>query len=355
MKLAVFAAMIAAFVIGFLFYRSHQRDIRAKAELERSRFWKDAAFLETLDRSGKLGRKGIAVVAPASGLSDENARVARAIAEDMGIRLPERTMQYGVIPYNATGDETRLELLRQALNAPDIEVIWPVRGGYGSSRLLSSLADMPEPETRKIFIGYSDMTFLHLFLRKWNWRTVHGAMFWEVSGAGRLGREENFRQLASLLSGAEKEIRYTGLRPVNDAAKNADAPIEGAICGGNLTCLAAAAGTPWSLKGEGLILFLEDVKEQGYKIDRMLTQLIDAGTFEGARAVLLGAFTRGDEHTDYALERFAQGMDIPVFRTDQFGHGEKNYPLVFNSPAVIEKGRGEDGFHELRMDATLLP
>lgn len=319
------------------------------------RLWEDASFQASLAKSGKRGLQGIAVVAPASGLSDENARKALEMAGRLDIRLSADAMRYGVVPYTANSDSARLEQLLQALNDSETEVLWAVRGGYGSSRLLAELAKSAKPETAKIFVGYSDLTFLHLFLHQWGWRTVHGGMFWELSGTEEGHDVENYRLLASLLAGELDELRYDGLKPFNSAAEALSRPVEGLIIGGNLTCLAAAVGTPWPPEGSGKILFLEDVKEKGYKLDRMLVQLKEAGIFDGVGAVILGDFTKGDDNVDFALERFAKELSAPVFRTDLFGHGRKNYPLILNGRAVIEKTSGDGNAFGLRMDAKQLP
>lgn len=315
--------------------------------------WNDASFVSLLNRSGRRGAKGILVVAPSSGLKGQNPQKARDIADTLEIALPKEAVDPEIVPYTANDDETRFRLLAEGLRDPDAEVLWALRGGYGASRLLPALAAMPEPATRKVIVGYSDITFLHLFFQRWNWPTVHGAMFWELTGAGKGKSAENFRLLAALLAGETKELRYAGLTPCNDAARTASFPLRTVVRGGNLTCLAAAVGTPWSVDSAGAALFIEDVKERGYKLDRTLTQLRHAGVFDHAAAVVLGEFSQGDDQVDFALERFARECAKPVFRTDLFGHGEKNLPLVFNCPAVLEKDAGT-GEIVLRIDTTPL-
>lgn len=312
----------------------------------------EPAFLGDLERA-RLKRGGIALIAPSSGFSDESARAVRVLATALGASLPENAFSAGAVPYSANADTVRLELLAEALADPDIGIIWAALGGYGSSRLLDGLARLPVSDfPKKILIGYSDITFLHLYVQKLGWQTVHGSLFAELRGTSR--DADNFRLLAALLAGNMDELRYGPLKPCNAAARTAG-PIRSVVTGGNLTCLAAAVGTPWALDAAGKILLLEDVKEPGYKIDRMLTQLRDAGQLDGVRAVILGTFTAGDQFTEYALERFARDCGIPVFKTDIFGHGAKNYPLIFNAPAVLEGNtNGEDSF-SLSIRASLLP
>lgn len=340
--------------VGALLSRLGPRDSPPEAK-PRVRLWENASFLSLLHASGKRGTAGIAIVAPASGLhSEESVQKAYDIADRLGVCFSREALKSDVVPYTANADDKRLDLLLEALRDPDIEVLWAFRGGYGSSRLLTALADVPAPANRKIFVGYSDMTFLHLFFDRWNWRTIHADMFWELPLAGESKDAENFRLLASLLAGREEPLRYEGLTPFNRAAKETSLPVQAAITGGNLTCLAAAVGTPYAPRTDERILFIEDVKERGYQIDRMLTQLRDAGAFIKVKAVILGSFSRGDEASEFALERFAADCDKPVFRTDLFGHGEKNYPLVFNSPAEIAKLPDGENFG-LTIEANLLP
>ncbi len=235
------------------------------------------------------------------------------------------------------------------MNDPDVEVLWAVRGGYGASRLLPALENGATlPEAPKVLVGYSDITFLHLFLGKRGWPSVHGAMFWELGADG--SDPENFRRLAAVLSGETAELRYEGLKPGNPAAEKLDQPVAGKLVGGNLTCLTAAVGTPWQPDVSGNILFLEDVKEKGYKLDRLFTQLQQAGLLDGASAILLGEFSEGDEQVEFALARFAQSVSVPVFRCDWFGHGEKNYPLILGAPAAIA---AEGAGFVLRIDNIL--
>lgn len=352
----IFPALAAVLVI--LMATVHYFRIQAEKRMvvdDAPALWKDEAFRNSLEKSGKLGVKGIMVVAPSSGLKEESLKKAREIAEYLHIRFPEDAVRQAAVPYTANNDDTRLELLQQALNDPDVEVLWALRGGYGSGRLLPSLAQMTPPKTRKIVVGYSDVTFLHLLFQSWGWQTIHGAMFWELYYAGNSKNVENLNRLTALLAGDVKELRYTGLKPLNQHAKNSTSPIMGILCGGNLTCLAAAAGTPWALKGEGKIVLLEDVDEAGYKVDRLLTQMRDSGALDGVAAILLGEFTGGDEALELALKRFAEDFSAPVFQSPLFGHGKDNFPLLFNAQANVTADREEAGTFVLTNATDALP
>lgn len=311
----------------------------------------DPVFMENIKLSGTLGTKGITIIAPSSGFSENGARKFHAIADTLGVNFPQDSLNRRAVPFHANSDTARFTLLAAALADPDTEVIWAALGGYGASRLLESLATLPEPPARKkIIVGYSDITFLHLYFQKLGWRTVHASLFGELASTRK--DPENFRRLAALLAGRVELLRYEGLVPFNDAAAKLARPVRGVVTGGNLTCVTAAVGTPWALDAAGKILFLEDVKEPGYKIDRMLTQLRNAGQLQGVLAIVFGTFTAGDQNTPFALERFAKTCLVPVFKTDLFGHGAKNYPLVFNAPAVLENASGG---YRLSIRADMLP
>lgn len=352
-KIALCLVLLVVVAIAVLMLRTEKAVVEPEKEEPLSRLLDDTAFLADLERSGKRGLKGIAVVAPASGLRGENVEKVYALAERFGVAFSREALDPAVIPYTANSDAVRLRLLSEALNDPETEVVWAMRGGYGVSRILPDLAVLPPPPIPKVFIGYSDLTFLHLYLQKLGWKTVHGAMFWELSVPSK--DPENFRQLAALLSGRNTELRHEGLRPFNAAAREQEEPIRAVVTGGNLTCLTAAVGTPWALEATGRIVVMEDVKERGYKLDRMFTQLRAAGQLDGVAAVILGTFSAGDDDVEFALERFAAELPAPVFRTDLFGHGVKNRPLVFNAPAVIEKSGSEDGSATLIIQAGTPP
>lgn len=338
MPLALVATLFVLTCVLFAYsYRASEAE---DAEPPMPALLDDAAFLADLGAAAAGGMAGIAVVAPASGLKGKRAKTAYKMAGKLGVAFPAAALDPEAAPYNANSDAVRLDLLIEALAGEDAGVVWALRGGYGASRLLPKLDKLAPPPFPKPFVGYSDMTFLHLFLRRWGWPTIHGAMFSELPQADK--DEDNFRRLAALLAGKAEELRYAGIKPLNRAARERREPLAAPITGGNLTCVAAAVGTPWPLDPAGKIVFLEDVGEKGYKLDRMFTQLDQAGVFDAAEAVLLGSFTEGDEHAAYALGRFADACAKPVFRTDLFGHGPKNYPLVFNVPAVLAPD-GEEG------------
>ncbi len=276
--------------------------------------------------------KTIYMVAPASAVPQEDLQKLRAL--DLKIHSPEDIIANNMV-YHANTDQKRFDFLEEALfNIDKHTVVWAVRGGYGSARLIEDLSLLPKPKQEKYFIGSSDITALHLFLSQaWGWKTIHGSGL-----RGLLNTEQdpdNFLRMAAIIAGAKQTV-ISDLYPMNAQAKDLK-KIKRLLTGGNLTLVQTSIGTSWQIQSQEKILFLEETLEPGYKIDRAFTQLQQAGIFKDVKAIVLGDFEEDDSKTDvqFALERFAKETTIPVFKCNAFGHGTKNYPLVYNSEASI--------------------
>jgi muramoyltetrapeptide carboxypeptidase len=254
--------------------------------------------------------------------------------------------------------EVQLKHLKDALKS-DAKAIWCLRGGYGSMRLIPHLLKMHPPKKPKLFIGFSDITALHLFfIQKWNWPVIHGRTISQMNPehAGSPDR----KLLTDVIFGKETNHTFKKLIPLNSAAKT-QKEISGTITGGNLRILQSSLGTSWELNAKGKILFIEDVAERGYSVDRMLEQLFQAKIIDkGLKALVFGDFTEGQEKdgkdlTLDAMERFAKRVSYPVLRGLPAGHGhELNYPVPFNTKCTLKLGRSAElscsygGSHEFR-------
>lgn len=278
----------------------------------------------------------IRLIAPASGI-DPNKIPALQSLTFLKLSIPENLI-VNKIPYHSNSDADRLEMLKQAIYEAPEKIIWTLRGGYGTARLIDSLRTLPTPKNEKIFIGSSDNTALHLFMSQhWGWKTIHGA---GLNGLLNPNQDpENFSKLAQLIAHKKSNITIDHLVPMNNAAnavKKANQKISGKLTGGNISIIQTSIGTDWQIQSEGKILFLEEVNEKGYQVDRLLHHLKQAGVFKGVKAIVFGDFADPkDEWVELALERFAKEMDIPIYKTDEFGHGTKNYPLIYNSESEI--------------------
>jgi muramoyltetrapeptide carboxypeptidase len=277
--------------------------------------------------------KQIRVVAPASGIGLDQLLLLKQLP-GLNLSIPEEIVTSDIC-YHASSDAHRFTQLCDALyDEDDDTVIWTLRGGYGSARLLDKLQSCPLPSKEKTFIGFSDNTALHLFLTKtWHWRSIHGA------GLSQLLLDtpdpENYRRIAALLDPSARASSYFNLTPMNHAARDA-AGLTGWMQGGNLTLVENSIGTSWQIETDGAFLFLEEVGEKGYRIDRSLNHLRQAGLLKRISAVVFGECI-GPDHSGIrvALERFAAESSFPVYETDEFGHGRKNYPIYYTTEARI--------------------
>ena len=239
--------------------------------------------------------------------------------------------------------EIQLEHMKRALYS-DSKAIWCLRGGYGSMRLIPHMLKWKKPKRPKLFIGFSDITSLHLFFNNhWNWPTIHGRTISQMHPEKKDSPDRKL--LEDIIFGKKDEMTFKGLRPLNEAAKKAGI-VKGKITGGNLRIIQSSLGTNWELKPKGKILFIEDVAERGYSVDRMLEQMIQAKLIDkGLKAVVFGDFTEGAEKDGRelvwdAIDRFAARVPYPVLKGLPAGHGsETNYPVPFNTNCELKLGR----------------
>lgn len=225
-------------------------------------------------------------------------------------------------------DDARLEQIHRAARATDIDAVMIARGGYGLSRLLDRIdwALVAASATRGVrWIGYSDFTAFQLALLA---RT--GAPSFAgpgVSGDFGVAQPDEFMlaHFDALMAGSLLPVRWVEQHPAG-APRLVEA-VEGTIWGGNLSLVAGAVGTPWLPDVEDGLLFLEDVSEHPYRIERMLHQLMYAGVLARQRAIVLGAFTdwKAAPHDNgYGLasvvEYFRSRVSVPIVTGLPFGH-----------------------------------
>jgi len=249
-------------------------------------------------------------------------------------------------------DVQRAGALNSFARDPLIGTIWCARGGYGSTRLLPLLdawdtagALKRDP---KLLIGFSDVTGLHLYLhKKIGLPTLHAPMP-GTPGFSKLTPRVD-RLLREFLAGKIKLGKNSYTSEWTTSKKQLLLPptraVEGTILGGNLSLIATMVGTPWQPDLSGCFLFLEDCAEQPYRVDRMLTQLHNAGMLDGLNGVLLGDFEADVVYKEkiektYWKEIFRERFEplgIPVLTGLPVGHGKKNDPLPLGVRAAITK------------------
>jgi len=265
-------------------------------------------------------------VAPSSAFDRE--RFERGIAALRGIGLEPR---YSDAVFTRTGhlagdDGRRFEELETALRSESKAVIL-ARGGYGILRFATRI----QPAD-KLVIGYSDATILHEIWRRAGLASIHGPM------CTQLGEDPAaLQRLKSLLFGEEP----TAVEWEPDTARGGRA--EGVLAGGNLATLASMCGTPLQPQFRDCIVLLEDLNEPPYRLDRLLTQLLLAGAFVGAKAFVIGDLTAPGEdpagRTEAVAERLLP-LSVPLVFEAPFGHGGRNQPVLFGARHQLDAGEG---------------
>ena len=289
----------------------------------------------------------IAVVAPSFAADPDTAGEAAESIREMGfipVLFPSCHASFG---YFAGSDRLRASDINRAFLDPSIDGIFCLRGGYGAARLLPLLDYHAIRTHPKVFMGYSDVTALHLvFQQRCRMVTFHGPVVRELKQADSFTRRSMLCCLCtpgpSTLSCDDRQpLQSLSVRPgrFSDGPFSPGAsifPAEGILTGGNLTTLCSLLGTPYEPDTRGKILFLEETNEASYRIDRMLTSLALSGKLEQCAGILLGSFTDCPSSTAgqdraFSLEEVLRDRlclpKLPVFFGLPCGHGKQNLTL----------------------------
>ncbi len=268
----------------------------------------------------------IGIISPASPIAD-TSKIQEGVRylESLGYRTLVGRHAEAKKGYLAGTDKQRLADIHAMFRNRHVKAIFCVRGGYGSPRLLPSLDYALVRANPRILVGFSDVTAIHLALwHRCRLVTFSGPMV----GVDMLGKmdpftEENFWRVLSLpmrdlrisLDGETTTVLHRGRG-------------EGRILGGNLSLVAGLIGTPYIPEFRDSILFLEDVGEEPYRIDRMFTQLRNSGVLGSAKCLLAGQFTDcvakqsipGSQTIEEVLSEIAGHLKVPFLANLPFGH-----------------------------------
>lgn len=292
----------------------------------------------------------VGLIAPASPISDEKYQKAVENLTRLGFVIREGKSLRARNGHLAGADAERLADLHWAFSDPEVEAVWCVRGGYGCTRLLPGVDFGLIRRNAKPFIGYSDVTALHLAIgKKTGLVTFHGP----VGASDYTDFTLNHFRRVLMLPSPRHEIALPGegdillgdeYRPEIITAGRA----EGRLTGGNLSLLAALVGTPFCPSFRGKIVFIEEVGEQPYRVDRLLTQLLQGTDLAQAAGLALGVFADCQpKREEFSLTLSATlrdrlgGLGIPVVYGLPFGHISNQATLPYGTWAELdtEKGR----------------
>ena len=280
----------------------------------------------------------IAVVAPAGRVDPAKLSSPFSRLRDCGWGYVLGQHVYDQHRYYAGSRDARLSDLAWALTAPDIDAVWFARGGSGTAQLLS---DIPwDSLDRRLVIGFSDATVLHISLFNAGIVSVHGP------GLASLGVDEQ----------SVDDFSWEALRLLLCEGKDSMLPghwlcgpaevRRGNLIGGNLTVIASLAGTRHAMRADGAIVVLEDVNEPTYKIERSLWQLVESGALAGAAGIGFGELKgcgRGDESSDClkdAIREMVEPLSIPVLWGLPIGHGRRNVAFRHGITASLDPAAG---------------
>lgn len=266
----------------------------------------------------------VAIVAPSGILKNREREVQQAVdlLKSWGLHTAVGKHVFSKDDHFAGTDNERCEDLQNAMDNPTISAIWCARGGYGTVRILDKLDYTKLKENPKWIIGYSDITALHNQLHNKGFQSMHALMC--VSLTKDLSEiETSLSTFKSALFGnpTDYTLKGSGYNRVGEAT--------GELVGGNLTMLHTMLGSKESIDTSGKILFIEEIGEYKYHIDRMLQSMKRAGYFDNLKGLVVGDMSRMRKNTTL------WGTSVEQLILDALK--DYDFPIAFNMPAGHEK------------------
>ncbi len=276
----------------------------------------------------------VILIAPARKVELESLIMAENLLLKWGLK-PLRSKNILAEAGIFAGDkEKRVLDLQWAIDHPTAKAIWCFRGGYGSIQLLEGLNPASFLQNPKWIMGFSDITNIHCFLNIiLNTASIHSTMPINIGS----NTSQSLESLKGFLF--KQEINFK----INSSTKNIDGEVKGAIVGGNLSVLCANLGTNYQPDFDNKILFIEDIDEYFYKIDRMLWQLKFAGVFHQIKGLIVGHFTNTKDNStafgmsleEIVLQKVKE-FDFPVIFDFPSGHENENLTLPLGIPLNLK-------------------
>ena len=288
----------------------------------------------------------IGLIAPSSPTSIENVEKAKKTIIDMGFRVKVGNSPYENYGYLSGVDKIRANDIEDMFRDDEVDGIICLRGGYGTPRILDHIDYDVVRENPKVFVGYSDITALHIaFNQIADLVTFHGPMVTSdmIDEFDEFSKESLLENITNVEANRKIEnpqgLKLSGIN---------EGIAEGSIIGGNLSLIAATIGTPYEVDLKDKILFIEEIGEEPYRIDRMLNQMRLAGKFEETNGIILGDFKNCEckKHSDsLTLEElvveYIKPCKKPILFNLKSGHCVPMVTLPFGVKVKIDSKKNE--------------
>ncbi|MFZ6730355.1 LD-carboxypeptidase [Undibacterium sp. Ji42W] len=279
---------------------------------------------------------GVAIVAPSGAPLDDSLieRGLQCLAEQ-GFKVHSYYKADAKFQRFGASDADRARQLHEAARNPDVEIVMALRGSYGMSRLMPLLDFDLLANSKKCFVGYSDFTLVHLAMLARGRTSIAGPMLCD-DYIREQPVEYTLQQFKACVSNTTHKVEF-------ETDSSQELKVQGKLWGGNLAMLTHAIGTPYWTEVKDGILFLEDIGEHPYRIERMLLQLHFAGVLSKQKAIVLGNFSAyklavHDNGYDLnAMLAYIRSLiDVPVITGLPFGHIPTRASLVVGSQAQLD-------------------
>jgi len=283
----------------------------------------------------------VAIVAPSGVLNNREKEVnqAKDLLKSWGLNVVVGEHVFKKANHFAGTDNQRAKDFQDALDNPNIKAIWCARGGYGTVRMIDKIDYTRYKKNPKWIIGYSDITAIHNQLNNEGSESIHAMMCTSLTD-DLVDIEDTVESFKCALFG--KPLNYT----IKSSTYNKTGTFNAPLVGGNLTLLHTMLGSKTSIDTSGKILFIEEIGEYKYHIDRMLQSLKRAGYFDNCKGVIIGNMSKMRKNTtpwgtsieQLILDVFAE-YDFPVLFDFPAGHEDDNRALILGRTVKLTVGK----------------
>jgi len=282
----------------------------------------------------------IGLIAPAGSIINKsNFSQGIRILEKKGFKIKYNRQIVNAKGYLSGSDQERADEFNRLWSDPEVKGLVAARGGYGSMRMIHLINMKQIQKNAKILVGFSDLSVLLTAIsQKTGLVTYHGPVVTTLASINKLSQASFFNVLMNNSPPYIKPVTFKILKEGN---------AKGVLIGGNLTTLVHTIGTPYEIPWHQTILFIEDVGEPPYRLDRLLTHLSQAGRLQKIKGLILGTFADDERKENGGMLRTVQkrvlellaGYDIPVWANLPVGHSRRNITLPIGVEVEMDSNK----------------